>query len=292
VNYVLAVLAAVLLGVASVLQQAVAEQAPSRDFLHARLLLDLLRYPRWLAGVGVMVSGQLLSIWVLGHTTLSVAEPLLASSLLFALVLAWPLSRQPLTRSEVAGALMLMAGVTILSLSRTLQSPEMIVGGQANWPYAAAGTAGLAVALASLGRRWPGSTRAMLTGASAGVTFGLQDALTRRMVQDLSAHGVIAPLRSWPVYVLIATGLAGFWLMQNAFSAGPLHASLPAITAAEPVIGIMLGLMVFGDRLRISPTLISLQATALVLLVFGVILVASGPALAPLRRPATRRLHR
>jgi hypothetical protein len=139
------------------------------------------------------------------------------------------------------------------------------------------------VALAALGRRWPGSIRAMLIGASAGVTFGLQDALTRRMVQDLYAHGVIAPLRSWPVYVLVATGLAGFWLMQNAFSAGPLHASLPAITAGEPVIGIMLGLMVFGDRLHISPTLIALQAAALVMLVFGVVLVASGPALAPAR---------
>ena len=35
--------------------------------------------------------------------------------------------------------------------------------------------------------------------------------------------------------------------MENSFSAAPLHASLPAITAAEPVAGILLGVVVFGD---------------------------------------------
>jgi drug/metabolite transporter (DMT)-like permease len=121
VNYLLAILAAGLLGTGFVLQQAVAEHAPKVDFLRPRLLLDLLRHRRWLAGVATMVAGQLLSAWVIGHVTLSVAEPLLTANLLFALLLAWPLSKQPLTRAEIAGALILVAGVTALSLTRTVR---------------------------------------------------------------------------------------------------------------------------------------------------------------------------
>ena len=287
-NYLLAIVAAALLGMGFVLQQAVAEQVPKADFLRPRLLLDLLRHRRWLAGVAIMVAGQLLSAWVIGHVILSVAEPLLAANLLFALLLAWPLSGQPLTRSEIAGALILVAGVTVLSLARTVRSPEVTVGARAYWPFAAAGVAVIAVAFAALGRRRSGDLRATLTGASAGVIFGMQDALTRRVVLVLTGHGaaVTALLTTWPGYVLIAVGLMGFWLMESAFSAGPLHASLPAIAAGEPVMGIALGIVVFSDRLHTSPGLIALQAAGLVALVCGVILVARGPALAATLRGA------
>jgi hypothetical protein len=62
-----------------------------------------------------------------------------------------------------------------------------------------------------------------------------------------------------------------------------LRASLPAITAAEPVAGILLGVVVFGDVIHISPGLLALQAAGLVALVTGVILVARAPALSSLR---------
>jgi drug/metabolite transporter (DMT)-like permease len=288
VNYLLAILAAGLLGMGFVLQQAVAEQAPKVDFLRLRLLLDLLRHRRWLAGVATMVAGQLLSAWVIGHVILSVAEPLLTANLLFALLLAWPLSGQALARSEIAGALVLVAGVTVLSLARTVRSAEVTVGARANWPFALGAVALIAVAFAAMGRRRPGDLRALFTGASAGVTFGMEDALTRRTIQVFTGHGVMALFATWPGYLLIALGLAGFWLMQSAFSAGPLHASLPAITAAEPVTGIALGIVVFSDRLHTAPGLIAVQAAGLAALVCGVVLVARGPVLTAARRSPGR----
>lgn len=277
--YFLAIVAAGLLGAGFVLQQSVAEHAPQRDFLHARLLADLLRHRRWLAGVASMVAGQLLSAWVIANLRLSVAEPLLAASLLFALLLAWPLSGQRLTRLEIAGAVTLIAGVTALSIARTVRSAELSVGSAAYWPFAIAAVAVVAYAFAAMGRKWSGDMRATLTGVSAGVVFGMQDALTRRTVQALVTGHVTALLTSWPGYVLIAVGVVALWLMENAFSAGPLRASLPAITAGEPVTGITLGIVIFGDKLDTSPGVLALQAAGIVALVAGVILVARGPAL-------------
>jgi hypothetical protein len=37
--------------------------------------------------------------------------------------------------------------------------------------------------------------------------------------------------------------------MQSAFNIAPPHASLRGITAAEPVAGIVLGMVVFGDSI-------------------------------------------
>ena len=105
-------------------------------------------------------------------------------------------------------------------------------------------------------------------------------------MQILDAHSFGGLLTSWPPYCLLAAALIGMWLMQNSFNAAPLHASLPGITAAEPVAGILLGVVVFGDRINISPGLLALQAAGIAALVVGVVMVARSPRLGQLRPSA------
>jgi hypothetical protein len=284
VEYLLGVVAAALLGVGFVLQQDAAQQAPKAHFLRLQLLADLLRRPRWVAGLITMVAGEMLSAWVIGHMVLSLAEPLLATNLLFALLLAGPLSGQAVHKSEVAGALVLMAGVTALSLARSVRSPAVYVGSTAYWPFAGAAFVFLAVLFAEFGRRRFSGQRAILTGISAGLVFGIADALTRRTVQLLDTRHPGVVLTTWPGYALIAVSLVGLWLMESAFNAAPLHISLPGITAAEPISGIVLGIVVFRDSVHVSPGTLALQAAGLVALLVGVIMVARAPALARLRK--------
>ena len=72
--------------------------------------------------------------------------------------------------------------------------------------------------------------------------------------------------------------------MQNAFSAGPLHASLPTIAAGEPVAGIVLGIVVFGDRIQISPGMLAIEAGGIAALIVGVVAVARSSAFGGLRK--------
>jgi drug/metabolite transporter (DMT)-like permease len=293
-NYLLGILAATLLGASFVLQQGAAQQVPATDFLRLRLVTELIRRPRWLAGIGTMVLGQLLSAWVEGHVILAVSAPLLATNLLVALGLAWPLSGQPIAASEVFGAVVLLAGVIALSAAQAAPSEYVIVGSPRYWPYCGATAALLASGLAAAGWRRAGQVRATLAGAAAGLVFGTQDALTKIVVETAGdLHHLTALLASWPVYALVTVGAAGLWLMQNAFSAAPLHASLPAITAVEPVWAMILGIVVFREKVPVSPAMIALQAAGLIALVAGGILVARAPALAALqRRPRSPHLSR
>ena len=282
-DYAITLVAAVLLGIGFVLQQYAARQEPESRFLSLRILTDLLRKPRWLIGIVCMVAGQLLAAWSLGHLELTVVEPLLTTYLLFALILAVPMSKQAMHWTEVAGALILCVGVTLLSLSRSTKPIGLSFGSFSHWPAAAiiAGIAYVAV-LAGVGRRGP--ARATLTGLAAGLVFGIQDALTRQTLEILQGHPVTVLLTAWPPYCLLATGIVGLWLMQNAFSAGPLHASLPTIAAGEPVAGIVLGIVVFGDRIQISPGMLAIEAGGIAALIVGVVLVARSSAFGGLRK--------
>ena len=290
VDYALTLVAALLLGVGFVLQQHAAEQAPQSHFLSLKLIGDLFRKRLWLAGIGAMIAGQILAAWSIGHLELSIVEPLLTTNLLFALILAVPLSHQAVRVAEVAGAVLLIAGEGILELARSAQPIGQSFGSFSHWP-AAAVIAGVAFAAVQAGRHRSGKYRASLTGLGAGLVFGIQDALTRQTLQILQQHGLSGLVQSWSVYCLVATGAVGVLLMQNAFNAGPLHSSLPTIAAGEPVAGILLGIVVFGDRVSLTPGSLALQAGGLFALVVGVVAVARAPALANLRKAVTEPVH-
>ena len=281
-NFIITLIAALLLGTGFVLQQHAAEQAPKAFFLRMALITDLLRRRRWLAGLGIMIAGELASAWSVSHLSLSLAEPLLTTSLLFALALAVPLSGQRLQATELVGVVVLCGGVAALSFARTASSPAESFATPAGW-LAAAVIAGVAAGFLQIGRLTGGLARATFTGTAAGLVFGISDALTRQTVHVMDKHSVTALLTTWPGYSLIGASLVGLWLMESAFNAAPLHGSLPAISAAEPLAGIVLGIIVFGDAVRTSPEMIAVQIVGLVALVTGVVLVARAPALTDLR---------
>ena len=281
-DYALALIAALLLGVGFVLQQYSAEQEPESRFLSVRLLTDLLRKPRWLAGIICMVLGMVLAAWAIGHLELTLVEPVLTLYLLFALVLAVPMSRQAFRWPEIAGAVVLCAGVALLSSTRTAKPIGLSFGSFSHWP-AAAIIAGVAFVAVHIGRKSEGQVRASLTGIAAGLVLGIQDALTRQTLEAMQGNSFSVLFSTWSAYALVGAGIVGIWLMQNAFSAAPLHASLPAIAAGEPVAGIVLGIVVFGDRIQVSPGMLAIEAGGLAALIAGAVAVARSSAFGALR---------
>jgi drug/metabolite transporter (DMT)-like permease len=281
-DYGLTLLAALLVGTGFVLQQNMAQRESDARFLSLRLIIDLFHKPRWLLGIGCMVAGQILAAWSIGNLPLAFVEPLLTTNLVFALVLAVPIAKAQLRFWEITGAVVLCTGVALLSVSRSAKPIGLSFGSFSHWP-AAALIAFIAFVCVQAGRRRPGRRRAMLTGAAAGLVFGIQDALTRQTLQALHVGGFSGMLSTWAPYALVGAGATGIWLMQSAFSAGPLNVSLPAISAGEPVVGILLGVIVFGDRIQDTPGELAIYAGGLAALVVGVIMVGRSPALSHLR---------
>jgi len=191
--------------------------------------------------------------------------------------------QKPAVRAwEVAGAVVLCVGVGLLSTEQSTKPIGLSFGSFSHWPAAAA-IAVIAFACVQAGRRRQGRARALLTGIAGGLVYGIQDALTRQTLEALQSTGISGMLQTWAPYALVGAGAIGIWLMQSAFSAGPLQLSLPAISAGEPVVGILLGIIVFGDRIQIAPLQLGMKAGGILALFVGVVLVARAPALSHLR---------
>jgi hypothetical protein len=224
--YGLTLLAALLIGIGFVLQQHAAEREPDSRFLSLRLMTDLLRNRGWLAGIIAMICGQVLAAWSIGNLTLSVVEPLLTTNLIWALMLAVPLSRKARDTAcepgqkpkravrlwEVTGAAVLCLGVGLLSAESATTPIGESFGSFSHWP-AAGVIAGIAAICVQAGRRRQGRSRALATGIAAGLVYGIQDALTRQTLESLSAGGVSGMLQTWAPYALVGAGAVGIWLM-------------------------------------------------------------------------------
>ena len=104
--------AAAAFGAASVLEERSTKQVPERAALSPRLLVNLVRRPLFLAAIGVNVAGAGLQVLALHFGSLSLVQPLLVLSLLFAVVIAAAaVRRQPPDAVLLAGVACCAVGI-------------------------------------------------------------------------------------------------------------------------------------------------------------------------------------
>ena len=130
----------------------------------------------------------------------------------------------------------------------------------------------LALAVAfGLGRRAaaPASRRAAVLGIAAGLAWGFEAAVIKEFSSRLGG-GAAAVFGNWSVYVLITAGAASLLLASHALAAGPLAASQPGFTIVDPLAASLLGLFLFGERMRSGMIDLAGEAAGLALLVVGV----------------------
>ncbi|MEV5439176.1 DMT family transporter [Streptomyces sp. NPDC052682] len=274
----LAVSAACCLGFGFVLQQNAAQRAPLNDFLSPRLLLDLMRVPRWLGGIGLMVAGMALGAMALGQGEVSLVEPLLATNLLFALALSRRQTRQPLGRQGWAGLALLAGGVSVFIVAG--QPHGGSAPGDPLRPWLIIGPmVGLGLLLTAYAKRSRLRSGPVLLALAAGLLYGVQDALTRLSGQRFASGGFAELLTGWQPYAVLALGVTGLLLVQSAFETAPLRMSLPALTAAQPIAGIICGVGFLGDRLRTDAVALTWEAGGLAAVIVGIVLLGLHPAM-------------
>ncbi|MEU9063026.1 DMT family transporter [Streptomyces sp. NPDC048430] len=274
----LSVGAACCTGFGFVLQQDAARRAPPRDFLSPRLLLDLMRVPSWLAGIGLMICGMALGALALGQGEVSVVEPLLATNLLFALALSRYFTGQRLGRQGWGGLCLLAGGVTAFLLGGQPRGGEAVTEPLRHWLVIGL-VAGLALALTAFARHPRAPWTPTLLGVAGGLLNGLQDALTRVSGLRLAEGGWGALFTGWQPYALVVMGVTSLIIVQSAFEAGPLRMSLPGLTAAQPLAGIVCGIGFLGDQVRTDTGALAWQATGLAAIVAGIVLLGLHPAM-------------
>lgn len=258
----LAIAAAFLFALAAALQQRGVLRLRRRGapVAEARHLLGLARERDWLAGTAVLLAAYGLQAAALRNGRLVVIQPLLVLTLVFALPLGRRLTAQRVNARQVGGAAMVVLGLTAFI---TLGNPDLGLAHAATARYAAAiAGVGVLTALAVLGaraaRRIP--VRAALLGSAAGMLFGLSAMFAKPTLDELSRLGLGAVLTHVEVYGLLVFGGAAFVIQQLALAAGTLAPAVAATGVANPAVSVVLGMLLFAERLRPSSPWVAVLA--------------------------------
>ncbi|OJZ67957.1 hypothetical protein BRW65_25855 [Mycobacterium paraffinicum] len=277
---VLAIAAALMVGIGDVIQQRSAQQVTDEPVGTVALFRQLLRDRQWWTGSLVAAAGFGLQAAALDLGSVVLVQALLVTSLLFALLISARVNHRRITARQGIWAVLLAAAVAVVV---TVGDPQEGTprGSVHTWTVVAL-VMGPALILCVIGARmFPGAVGALLLGLMSGSLWGLFSVLTKGVVDQLD-RGIPALLRLPEVYVWVVVAIAATAWEQSAFRAGPLTASLPAVTVAEPVVGSVLGVTVLGETLRTNGIgLVALGLSVAVMAAATVALAHSQAAGAP-----------
>lgn len=273
----LALVAALLYALGTVLQQRAGMDEPGGGS-DSGLLLRMARRPIWLAGVAAAALGFAAQAIALSIGRLAIVQPVLVSSVVFALPLGAWLTRQRVRAADI-GAAVLVVGALIAFL--TIADPS---GGRddaplGDWLIAGAVSAAICGPLFLAARRAAPARRAALLGIAAGVLFGLTAALTKAVTDQL-ADDVLGVLTHWQLYALIGVGYVGLTLNQLALSTGVLAPAIATSMAFDPIASVVLGVTLLEESIHESAIGVIATVAALAAALAGIAILSrsqSGP---------------
>jgi drug/metabolite transporter (DMT)-like permease len=268
----LALIAAFLFALAAALQQRGALNLPHVSLADPASLLKLAGQTMWLLGTAALLTGYLFQAAALDRGRLAIIQPLLVTTVVFALPLGYFLTRQHVGRREVLGALVIIVG---LGLFAYFGDPA---GGNANasnrgWLVAFAVCGVACAALFAFGGKGGLSMRAAVYGTVAGILFGLSASLTKPTV-DYLHESVGTMLSHWETYALALTGVLGFVLQQVSLGTGRLAPSVATVSVANPIVGILVGVLLFDERMSRPAWHIVLAVIGLGLALVGAVVIS------------------
>jgi hypothetical protein len=247
----LSLIAALLFALASVLQQRGTTGISDEDALGAGMIGSLVKRPIWLLGITADIAGFGVQAAALAVGSLLLVQPLLVTTLLFALPMAARVAHRRLTESEWR-----WAGLLVISLIVFVVMGEPTAGRQdpsfRSWIPTIAVTVPLVAACVFAAGGLPhGTRRSLVLAIAAGVLLGVSAPLTKTAIAGFE-DGFLEGLSRWELWGMAITASLGTFWQQSSYQAGDVQTSLPAVTVLKPLVAMALGLTIYEETLKIG----------------------------------------
>jgi drug/metabolite transporter (DMT)-like permease len=261
-----------------VVRQRATQGVPGDEAMSAAMATTLVRQPLWWAGTFAAIAGYVFQAVALAHGSLLLVQPLLVSSLLFALPLSAALCHQRISRVQWGWAMLLTAALAVFLLVDQPHEGH-------NRPPIPAWTLALAITVPSViacviaAHRAAGRTRAMLLGVAVAVLLGMIAVVTKVCTHRYSIGGWHALMTVPAPYVLVALAVTVTVVQNSAFHAGALQASVPIMLVGEPIVAVVLGVVVLGEHLAIGGVAVPALLIAVLAMVAATIALGRSQAI-------------
>jgi drug/metabolite transporter (DMT)-like permease len=270
----LALAAAIAFALAAVLQQrgqfALARRGNAVEGVGG--LVRLLAVPVWLAGTVVLLLGYGLQGAALDRGRLIVVQPLLVTTIVWALPLGYWLTAQHVARRQVLGAGVVVIGLALFVLVGDPDAGVENASTESLLLAVVVVSAVVAVLLLSSRTQGSAAVRAAVLGVCAGLYFGLSAGFAKPVLHDLHVSAGEAA-GDWRTWALLGFGFVGFLLQQLSLATGQLAPAMAAVSVSNPAVSVLLGIALYEERLTRPGWHVAVAGAALLAALGGAVLI-------------------
>lgn len=258
---------AVLFAVGWAMEQSTTKLEKPTRTLDPRLVLHLLRRPRWVLGWGPVAGGVALQALALRVGALALIQPLLLAGVFLAVPLSAAFNRQRPQRRDFG-----VVALGVVGLSAFLAAADPQPGAHEApfivWLPVIIAVAVLFAVCLVLAWRLTDASRGILLGVGTGLLYGFDVSLLKTIMAQLG-DGLAVVFTNWHVYALMLGGLVALVLNQNAFQSGRIAAPLTTIALVDPIVSVVIGVTVYQETLRLHGFRLPVVVLAAALIVFA-----------------------
>jgi drug/metabolite transporter (DMT)-like permease len=237
-----------------------------------RGLVRLLAVPVWLLGTLVLLLGYATQGAALDRGRLVVVQPLMVTTIVWALPLGHWLTRQQVVGRQAVGACVVVVGLALFVL---VGDPDAGVdqAETSSLVIAAVVIAAIAVVLLVwLRTKSSQALRAATLGVCAGLFYGLSASFAKPVIDALHV-GIADAAEAWQTWALLGFGLVAFVIQQLSLATGQLAPAMAAVSVANPVVSVVLGIVLFEERLTRPAWHVLVALVALLAALAGAVLI-------------------
>jgi len=244
-------------------------------------MLALPSKPGWLGGAALMVLGGALHVVALSMAPVALIQPIGVLGVPIAVLLAARLDHR---RPSVASVIPILTCVVGIGGFVALAAGQLTATDRVPLPgllIAQGLVLSVIIVTAVLSRRMTGWRRCLSNAVAGAMGVGMVAALMRALTEYLQAGPtgleparLIQPEALCLVGLMILSGAAGGWLVQQAYAHGPAEVVLASLTVVDPMIAVLIGLLVLGEGARLDSLMLLGVLGCAALAVIGVITLA------------------
>jgi len=212
-------------------------------------LLRLIRNPRWVLGLLLLVVGTAMNAVALVSAPLTVVQPIGAIALVITTIINAKDQGLSMNRATVVAISSCVTGSALfVILAVTVTQENHHVSGSDELTIVL--LLALAVSLfGTLALLFKHRMSAFVYILGAGVLFGFVAVLTRIIGKHLlDPNGLFLLNVQWyTLLAMAAAGGLGSWFVQSAYSGGPPDLVIAGLTVIDPIIGIAIGIVILGE---------------------------------------------
>ena len=257
-------------------------------------LLRLFKIPRWVFGLVLLGIGMALNVYALASAPLTVVQPIGAIALVITTIVNAREHNIRMNRPTILAIIACMVG----SMSFVLLAIKVSAEGQAITAREENITlfllAGVVIIFGGLLAFFNHKLGAIFYILGAGILFGFVAVLVRTisLVVMNSTGNLLANVPWLAVLAVAVAGLLGSYFVQNAYSKGPPDLVVAGLTVIDPMVGIAIGIGIFGELApNVRPAVaLSMVAAGCIAIVGVIALSRHHPDVLERRAEAKRKL--